>query len=50
MKKVKKFKDELSKRDSKRVPKKTTGVKKTRLDPAKSRPPKYRHHFINEEE
>ena len=50
MKKHKKFKDEFTKRDSKRVGKKTTKTKRKNLNPNENRPPKYRNDYLNEEE
>ncbi len=50
MKKLKKFKDQDSKRDSKRLEKKNTKKRKPRFTPDENRPPKYRHHYLNEEE
>jgi hypothetical protein len=50
MKKHKKLKDEFSKKDSKRTEKKFSGTKKKKLNPADSRPPKYKHSYFNEEE
>ena len=50
MKKYKKLKDELTKKDSKRIEKRSTKHKKARLNPSDNRPPKYRIYYINEEE
>lgn len=50
MKKIKKFKDEFSKRDSKRIPKRSSKPKKGKLEIYSKRKPKYRQSYINEEE
>lgn len=50
MKKHKKFKDEFSKRDSKRIEKKTINHKKGKLKPLDNQPPKYVNNYLNEEE
>jgi len=51
MKKVKKLKDELSRKDSKRIEKKPfSQKKKKKLNPEDSNPPKYRHTYLNDEE
>ena len=50
MEKPKKLKDELTKRDAKRTEKRASKIKKKKLDPSTSRPPKYKHNYLNEEE
>ncbi|NNE16559.1 MAG: hypothetical protein HKO66_16110 [Saprospiraceae bacterium] len=49
MKKHKKFKDEISKRDSKRIEKKPKH-KKGKLNPTDKQQPKYKNNYLNEEE
>jgi hypothetical protein len=50
MKKHKKFKDEHTRQDSKRIEKKKSIHKKKKLTPFQSRQMKYRNTYINEEE
>ncbi len=51
MKKYRKFEDAPDKESSKRTGKKVTGSKKRKgLNPKESRPPKYKHSFLTEEE
>ena len=49
MKKHKKFKDEFSNRDSKRI-QKNPKQKKKYLNPSDSKAPKYKLNYLNEEE
>ena len=50
MKKLKKFKDELTRRDSKRLEKKMSKQKKKKLKPSDNQQPKYRITYLTEEE
>lgn len=50
MKKPKKFKDELTRRDSKRIEKKLGKQRKRKLNPSDNRRPKYHNTYLTEEE